>query len=85
MIASKALLSGSMAIKVDSNYTSKACPMCTYDANRPDHGLLFICQNCDYALHADLVGARNMTEKHDDAGAAHPARLGEYEYPERRL
>jgi IS605 OrfB family transposase len=63
VIAYKALLSGSMAIKVDANYTSKACPMCghTCDANRPQKGLLFVCQNCQYTLHADLVGARNIT------------------------
>ncbi len=63
MIAYKAQLSGSMAVKVDANYTSKACPVCghTCDANRPNKGLLFICQNCHYTLHADLVGARNMT------------------------
>jgi len=24
-------------------------------------GLLFVCQNCHYTLHADLVGARNVT------------------------
>jgi putative transposase len=28
MIAYKALMHGSMAVKVDANYTSKACPMC---------------------------------------------------------
>jgi putative transposase len=63
MIAYKALLHGSMAIKVDAHYTSKACPMCghTADANRPNKGLLFICQTCHYMLHADLVGARNIT------------------------
>jgi putative transposase len=63
MIAYKALLQGSMAIKVDAHYTSKACPMCghTADANRPHKGLLFMCQNCHYTLHADLVGARNIT------------------------
>jgi len=63
MIAYKALLHGSMAIKVDAHYTSKACPVCghTCDANRPNKGLLFICQNCHYLLHADLVGARNIT------------------------
>ena len=63
MIAYKALLHGSMAVKVDAHYTSKACPMCghTCDANRPNHGLLFVCQNCHYTLHADLVGARNIT------------------------
>jgi putative transposase len=62
MIAYKALLHTSMAIKVDAHYTSKSCPMCghTADANRPHKGLLFICQNCHYMLHADLVGARNI-------------------------
>jgi predicted transposase len=62
MIAYKALLHKSMAIKVDANYTSKACPMCGHrcDANRPGKGLLFVCQNCHYTLHADLVGARNI-------------------------
>ncbi len=63
MIAYKALLHSSMAIKVDAHYTSKACPVCghTSDANRPNKGLLFVCQNCHYTLHADLVGARNIT------------------------
>jgi len=63
MIAYKALLHGSMAIKVDAHYTSQACPMCghTCDANRPNKGLLFVCQHCHYTLHADLVGARNIT------------------------
>ena len=63
MLAYKALLAGSMAIKVDAHYTSKACPMCghTDKKNRPDNGLLFVCQNCHYTLHADLVGARNVT------------------------
>lgn len=61
----KAALSGSLTIKVDAGYTSKQCPMCghTADANRPRKGLLFVCQNptCRYTLHADLVGARNVT------------------------
>jgi putative transposase len=62
MIAYKALLHGSMAISVDAHYTSQACPRCghTCDANRPNKGLLFVCQNCHYTLHADLVGARNI-------------------------
>src|SRR3989440_7113517 len=62
-IAYKALLHESMAIKVDAHYTSQACPMCghTCKGNRPNKGLLFVCQNCHYTLHADLVGARNMS------------------------
>src|SRR6266567_3820561 len=63
MIAYKAFLHGSMAIKVDAHFTSQACPTCghTCGANRPNKGLLFVCQNCHYTLHADLVGARNIT------------------------
>ena len=62
MIAYKALLHRSMAIKVDANSTSQACPKCghTCKENRPNKGLLFVCQNCQYTLHADLVGARNI-------------------------
>jgi putative transposase len=73
MIAYKAALSGSsLAIKVDANYTSQACPLCGYTdkRNRPGNGLLFICRNPEcphrqrtgrpYTLHADLVGARNI-------------------------
>jgi IS605 OrfB family transposase len=63
LIAYKALLHESMAVKVDANYTSQACPICGHTAkeNRPNKGLLFVCQNCHYTLHADLVGARNIT------------------------
>jgi IS605 OrfB family transposase len=64
LISYKAALSGTLAIKVDADYTSKACPMCrhTADENRPKKGLLFVCQNpeCGYTLHADLIGARNV-------------------------
>ncbi len=73
MIAYKAALSqSSLAIKVDADYTSQACPMCGYadKRNRPGNGLLFVCQNKQcvyrlqmgrpYTLHADLVGARNI-------------------------
>ncbi len=63
IIAYKALLHGSMAMKVDAYCTSRSCPMCghTAEANRPNKGLLFRCQQCHYTLHADLVGARNVT------------------------
>jgi putative transposase len=62
LISYKAALSGSQAIKVDADYTSKACPRCghTTDENRPHKGLLFVCQQCHYTLHADLVGARQL-------------------------
>jgi IS605 OrfB family transposase len=65
LISYTAALAGSLAVKVDADYTSKACPMCghTADANRPYKGLRFVCQNpkCRYVLHADLIGARNIT------------------------
>jgi putative transposase len=58
----KAQLAGSLCIKVDAGYTSQMCPRCGYtaQANRPEKGLLFVCQQCHYTLHADLVGARNI-------------------------
>jgi putative transposase len=63
LISYKATLAGSFDIKVDADYTSKTCPVCghTADENRPRKGLLFVCQQCHYTLHADLVGARNIT------------------------
>ena len=62
LIAYKATLHESMALKVDAHYTSQACPMCGHSCkeNRPRKGLLFVCQSCHYTLHADLVGARNI-------------------------
>src|SRR6266702_3279366 len=61
-LAYKALLAGSMAVKVDAYHTSQACPRCGYASpdNRPSKGLTFVCQSCHYTLHADLVGARNV-------------------------
>src|SRR5205823_6937093 len=46
MLAYKAALQESMAIKVDAHYTSQACPMCGYTSqdNRPRKGLLFVCR-----------------------------------------
>jgi putative transposase len=62
LISYKAVLAGSLAVKVDADYTSKRCPLCGYtaDENRPRKGLLFVCQQCHYTLHADLIGARNL-------------------------
>jgi len=62
MLAYKAMMHGSMVVRVDADYTSKGCPKCGHidDANRPNKGLLFCCVNCQYTLHADLIGARNI-------------------------
>ena len=61
-IASKALMANSMAVKVDADYPSQACPRCghTCEGNRPNKALLFVCQSCHYRLHAALVGARTV-------------------------
>jgi IS605 OrfB family transposase len=61
-LAYKAQLSGSLCVKVEAAYTSQTCPRCglTSKDNRPNKGLLFVCQGCHYTLHADLVGARNL-------------------------
>jgi transposase len=61
LLAYKAALAGSCCISVDADYTSQTCPRCGYTSrqNRPQHGLLFVCQHCQFTLHADLVGARN--------------------------
>ncbi|ACK73701.1 transposase, family IS1341 [Gloeothece citriformis PCC 7424] len=58
----KAIMNGSLAIKVMANYTSQCCPKCGHVSkeNRPNKGLNFVCQSCDYQLHADLVGGRNI-------------------------
>ncbi len=63
MLAYKAVLVGSLCIKVDAHYTSQACPRCGFTSkeNRPNKGLLFVCCQCHYTLHADLVGARNIS------------------------
>jgi IS605 OrfB family transposase len=63
MLTYKAALARSLVIKVDADYTSKGCPTCGHvcDGNRPGKGLLFVCQRCHYTLHADLIGARNLT------------------------
>ncbi len=80
LIGYKAALAGSLAIKVDADYTSQTCPMCGYRSkeNRPQKGLLFECHNleCCYKLHADLVGARNVSMRtllvrHDWARTGH--------------
>ena len=61
-VAYKALLHGSMAVKVDAWMTSQCCPRCGYTAadNRPEKGLVFCCQACQLVLHADLIAARNV-------------------------
>ena len=59
----KAIMAGSIPVAVDAHYTSQMCPKCghTGKENRPNSGLDFLCVKCGFGLHADLVGARNVT------------------------
>ncbi len=56
---------GIAPVKVDPHYTSKTCPVCGHVSpdNRPDNGELFVCRNCGYSEHADIVGAINIALK----------------------
>ncbi len=58
----KAVINNSLAVKVPAHYTSQCCPKCSHvsKANRPNKGLIFDCKCCNYKLHADLVGTRNI-------------------------
>ena len=51
-----------MVIRVDANYTSQMCTACghTSKANRPNAGLMFVCENCGYTVHSELLGSRNI-------------------------
>ena len=62
-LAYKAPLNGSMTVKVDAHYTSQMCTGCghTSKGNRPHAGLMFVCENCGYEVHSDLLGSRNIT------------------------
>lgn len=58
----KAKLLGSAVVKVDADYTSKACPVCGHidQKNRPNKGLNFLCTCCGHSDHADRIGAKNI-------------------------
>lgn len=62
MLGYKAPLYGSLLVKVDADYTSQQCLKCGHRsrANRPQAGLMFVCEECAYKLHADLIGSRNV-------------------------
>ena len=58
----KAVNSGSLAIKVDADYTFQSYLGCksVTRANRSKKGLLFHCENYGFEQHADFVGDRNI-------------------------
>ena len=76
---------GSLAIKVDANYTSKACPLCGYTdkRNRPGNGLTVrLSERAVSSPTADgpaVHPARGpgRCAQYRDADASHPTGLGE--------
>ncbi|GGS37361.1 RNA-guided endonuclease InsQ/TnpB family protein [Deinococcus knuensis] len=61
-LAYKAPLHGSLAVRVDANYTSQACYRCGHASkgNRPGAGLEFVCEVCGHRGHADRVASVNI-------------------------
>ncbi|GAA5439841.1 RNA-guided endonuclease InsQ/TnpB family protein [Deinococcus caeni] len=61
-LAYKAPLHGSLAVQVDADYTSQACPRCGHmsKGNRPNAGLMFVCEVCGHAGHSDRVASVNI-------------------------
>ncbi|WP_254843021.1 RNA-guided endonuclease InsQ/TnpB family protein [Deinococcus marmoris] len=61
-LAYKAPLYGSLAVKVDANYTSQSCPKCGHcsKGNRPNAGLMFVCEVCGHTGHSDRVASVNI-------------------------
>ncbi|MGX9730142.1 RNA-guided endonuclease InsQ/TnpB family protein [Janthinobacterium aestuarii] len=56
--------SGGMLLAVPPHHTSQTCPACRYVSkdNRQTQAK-FLCVNCGYANHADVVGAINIVER----------------------
>jgi IS605 OrfB family transposase len=63
MLEYKAAASGLSIHYVNPFGTSKTCPCCQhFDSNQRDKHV-FRCRACQYELHADLVGARNIAQR----------------------
>ena len=62
MLAYKAPLHGSLAVRVDAHYTSQCCSKCGHcsKGNRPNAGLMFDCEVCGHKGHADRVASVNI-------------------------
>ena len=56
--------SGGMLLAVPPHHTSQTCPTCRHISkdNRQTQAK-FLCVNCGYANHADVVGAANILER----------------------
>lgn len=60
----KAKISGVLVRLVNPRYTSQECPCCHHisKSNRKSQSE-FVCQHCGYSLHADIVGAINISRR----------------------
>jgi len=56
---------GFRVIKVNPAYTSQTCPSCQTQNKGNRSGEKFRCLSCDYANHADVVGALNILSRAD--------------------
>lgn len=63
-ITYKAILAGSVVVKVSAQYTSQRCPKCgSIDKNNRNHKLSeYHCKTCNYRSNDDRVGAMNIQE-----------------------
>ena len=62
MIEYKARLCGMTAQRVGESYTSQTCPSC--GSRHKPHGREYICPDCGFEGHRDLVGAANIRQKY---------------------
>jgi IS605 OrfB family transposase len=61
-IEEKAKERGLTVLFVDPKGTSKTCPQCGAQGDRPNRDL-FKCPNCGFVCHADIVGAMNILKR----------------------
>lgn len=63
-ITYKAILNGSVVLKVNAQYTSQRCPKCgSIDKTNRNHRMSeYRCKSCNYCSNDDRVGAMNIQE-----------------------
>lgn len=59
----KAKERGITTVYIDPAYTSQTCPRCKHISKNNRHRKSFVCECCGFALHADLIGARNIESR----------------------
>lgn len=55
---------GVLLAEVPAAYTSQTCPACGHVEKGNRRGDSFLCRRCDYAQHADVVGAKNVLDRY---------------------